>query len=118
MEKYELHQAPDHNSPTVLTKLWRGDLGLAKSYWLWGIAVCSILGIALNLINPAPGTLPARILMLIIMAYVAFVSIGIWRASDRYQGSRVWWALARLGVVINWFCVGAFSLAILFVVFD
>ncbi len=95
----------DNNSPLNIQpqtgffgKLTRGDFGLAKTYWLFGVLV----GLVVNIISVGIGSSVA--FTLLVVAYTAYetpVLIGIWRASDKYQGPSVWAVLAKIAVVLG-----------------
>ena len=55
------------------------------------------------------------ILMLGYTAYEIPVLLGVWRASDKYTGPKVWAVLAKIAVVLGWFWLGIslFSLIVL-----
>ena len=94
----------------IAKKLLAGDFGLVKTYWLFGFCtVLFLFGIST--------LLPGRLLAVggvITLLYVAFIFIGIWNASNKYSGPRIWAWLAKAAVIsgifqIIFICYGAFS---------
>lgn len=93
------------------SKLWNGDLGLAKTYWLYAtllpnITLFLIVGILALLASSSVFQLFADIFIIFILIInifqlVAFV--GVWRAGSKYQGSKLWVILSRIMVVIGSF---------------
>jgi hypothetical protein len=95
----------DKSSATVtveptnfFSKLAKGELGLAKTYWLYGVLVGIVVSIISNVITSIGGLI---ILMLAHTAYSIPVLMGIWRASSKYQGLKVWAILAKVAVVFG-----------------
>jgi len=84
-------------------KLINGDYGLAKTYWLYGVLV----GIGLNIIQRlvlASGADSIAVVIIITLALVAYSVvwlIGLWRASNRYEGSKVWSILAKIAAIFG-----------------
>jgi hypothetical protein len=79
-------------------KLANGDFGLAKTYWLYGMLVSIVVTVISNLITSVGGL---AILTLAHTAYSIPLIMGIWRASNTYQGSKVWVILAKVAVVLG-----------------
>ena len=101
MNETQQYQQDHANSNNPLLKLWNGDAGLAKSYWLWGVAAGFVWGIALGVTKPVPGSASAQILLSLIAAYFVFAYVGIWRAANKYQGKKAWVTLAKFAVVLG-----------------
>lgn len=95
-ENTESQQVSSENG--LFSKLINGDLGLAKTYWLYGVLV----GLFVNLIAGAiTSTSFLIILVIIYTAYEIPVLIGIWRAAGKYQGLKVWAVLAKIAVILG-----------------
>jgi len=95
-------------SETVLTtgqdknffsKLSGGDFGLAKTYWLYGVVVGIIGTIVVTAMSKAGNF--ALLLYFGLVAYQVVVAIGIWNASNKYTGSKIWAVLAKIAVVLG-----------------
>ena len=90
-----------------VAKLWRGELRLAESFWLWGVIGTAALSFASQffltrlIIGGFISNLLAFVYLLIAVgiAYLALVAVGIWRSAARYAGVRIWAWLSR-GVVV------------------
>lgn len=79
-------------------KLSNGDFGLAKTYWLYGVLVGFVLNIAMKPITSI------GLLVIVMLAYTAYeipVIMGVWRAANKYEGSKFWAVLAKISVVLG-----------------
>ena len=85
-------------SSGFFSKLANGDFGLAKTYWLYGVLVGVIANVLSNVITSISGLV---IFMVVYTAYEIPVVMGVWRASSKYQGPRVWAILAKIAVVLG-----------------
>ena len=85
----------------TLTKLTSGSLGLARTYWLFGVGGSALLGLAIVVIAPEPGSTLARALLLGAAVALVPVLIGIWRAAGAYTGRKAWATLARAAVGLS-----------------
>ena len=84
----------------MLNKLVDGDYGLAKTFWL-GVFLGNfiwklIFGFAYGVRFPS-----ALIALLGVCAVIYFgaVYLGVWNASTKYQGNKLWKYLSRIIVV-------------------
>lgn len=78
-------------------RLWRGEIPLPETYWIWGVAFSLIQGILVHFI---PRVIDVMLLPFL-TAYSAFIWVATWRSSGRYAGPRIWAELARLAVVVG-----------------
>lgn len=83
-------------------ELWRGEVGLAKTYWVWGVLVNGVLGVIGLFIVISIGSVP------LLLAYVAlsvlfsiFMCVAIWRSAGNYTGPTIWMVLARIAVILG-----------------
>jgi len=88
---------------TQVAALWRGQVPLAKTGWLYGLAGLLLLIVPLLLI-PGLGLGPStRELILAFsvatLLYATFIAVAIWRAAGNYQGRRAWRLLAKGSVL-------------------
>ncbi|MDO8846228.1 hypothetical protein [Methylicorpusculum sp.] len=110
----EVEQTTQSIQPSTggfFSKLANGDFGLAKTYWLYGVLVSFIIT---NILVKVITSISALVtFMIIFTAYQIPVNMGIWRASDKYQGPNVWAMLAKIGVVLSCIVVaiGFFAIA-------
>ena len=101
---------------SFLGKLWRGEYPLVKSFWLFFIVgdlfYHFLFGLFGGFFSGFLGVHAARrsgsvaiFLMLVYFAYVVYLvisSVGTWRSSDNYSGSKVWGILAKIYIVLCW----------------
>lgn len=83
-----------------LRRLARGEPGLGRMFWLYGVGGSLTYHALLRVVAPDLGALV--VLILAFPLYEVPVLIGIWRAAGRYAGSPIWADLARWGVVLWW----------------
>ena len=94
-----------------LGALLRGDLPLAKVYWVYGViggflflvlpgAFAGGLQVA-GSDNVALATLSLFYRYGFAPAYVVFISVAIWRSATNYQGNPLWAKLAKAAVVLG-----------------
>ena len=82
-----------------IARLWRGEEGLANSYWITGVCGTGLFKGALYLTQAF--LLSTTIIMILAALYSLFVSVAIWRSAGRYHGRRAWAVLARVAVVTS-----------------
>ncbi|MCX8146793.1 MAG: zinc ribbon domain-containing protein, partial [Azovibrio sp.] len=90
------------SSDGFFAKLSRGDFGLARTYWLYGVLVGVIVNIVVDIvfsIIKSPGFL--AIALLAYTAYEVPVIMGIWRAATKYTGPKIWAVLAKIACVLG-----------------
>lgn len=90
-----------------VSKLWRGEYSLAKTYWLFGVAANIVLGIPINLYNMITPESQASYAFaflgyLALYAIYNFItSIGLWRAASAYNNGAIWKYLSKIISVIG-----------------
>ncbi len=91
---------------------WRGELPLARSYWINGVL---IFGVASNFVvaaaaaatvaafrrQPEIGVPIILVLLILQLAIYVWALVGTWRSAGRYCGPRVWAILARIGMCLG-----------------
>jgi hypothetical protein len=93
-------------------RLWRGELPLATTYWVFGVllgGVGSCLGWAVIARRLTPLFLAGRGYGLLVLytfvlgasLYGLFISVATWRSANRYTGPRRWQVLAKAGVALG-----------------
>lgn len=93
----------------LVRAVWRGEVRLWVTYWLWGVGGNMSFVLVLALLYLAMGLGGRPWLWLVYAAslvWFVFIFGAIWRAAGRYSGPRLWAVLARLGV-----CVGIVRMA-------
>ncbi len=100
---------------TQVAALWRGQVPLGKTGWLYGLIGLLLMIVPLTLIpNLGLGTSMREVTLALSAAtllYAAFIAIAIWRAAGHYQGRAAWRLLAK-GSVLFVLLQVAVSLAI------
>ncbi len=100
---------------TQVAALWRGQVPLAKTAWLYGLTGLLLLIVPLTLIRVLGIGSSTRELTLTlsvaILLYAAFIAVAIWRAAGNYRGRPAWRLLAKGSVLFVVLQVAA-SLAI------
>ncbi|MBC15769.1 membrane protein of unknown function [Pseudodesulfovibrio profundus] len=88
-----------------LRQLWRGEVALVKTYWIFGVLASFLLnGIVLLLSRSLAGTgaiWPMFVFWFISIIYTLFIAVAIWRSADKYTGRKVWAILAKIMVVLS-----------------
>ena len=80
-------------------QFWLGNITLWKSYWIWGTAFSFVVGFILGFIGVL---LQAPFIIVIgIIAWTIYVSVGVWRSSDKYKGPEYWAWAAKIMIVIG-----------------
>lgn len=80
----------------TITKVWRGDAGLARTYWLFGVIGSFVWGLLLGGVKP--GSVLAIVGVVLFLIYIVMVNVGTWRAASRYDGPKAWAILAKMAV--------------------
>ena len=95
------------NGQSSAPSLWRGDRGLARTFWLFGVLVGGALTV---LFLVAAQTMDSIIIGLIgflaVWGWQVSAGVAIWRAAGRYEGNALWATLARIAVVVGILCLG------------
>lgn len=88
--------------PTSLpSRLWRGEVPLAETYWFYGVVLSMAIGLAARFAGLVPGSSAAKLFLLALLLYWGFISISIWRSANRYRGRQLWARLAKWAVVLS-----------------
>ena len=92
------------NITNVLVKFWQGKITLWKSYWIVGelintLIIIIIFNIELKFFNNAQLFSYIPLLSFsdlhftnkfIILVWSIFITVGIWKSAERYQGKFIW----------------------------
>ena len=95
-----------------LRQLVNGDLGLARTYWLYGILILNLVFLVPVLLFQEGRVVASQISALACFAFSGAILLGIWRAATKYEGPKVWSIMAQLATVLGW--IQIFSLMSLF----
>ena len=92
------------NITNELVKFWQGKITLWKSYWIVGelinaLIIIIIFNIELRFFNNAHLLLHMPLLSFsdlnfinkcIILIWTIFITVGIWRSAEKYNGKLIW----------------------------
>lgn len=93
----------------TISKIWRGDAGLARTYWGFGVLGGLLWAIPLSIVTP--GSFVALFMVAAMFSYIIIVNVGTWRAASRYQGPKTWATLAKIAVAAIPVCLVIGTLA-------
>jgi hypothetical protein len=90
----------------AVAEFWRGDIPLARAFWLWGILGGGIVSLASTLLALAvlAGGAPGWLSVAVFAAHIPWnlvLLIGVWRSSDRVEVRRDFAQAARL-LMVAW----------------
>jgi len=92
----------------LIRDLWRGDVPLVKTYWLFGVVAGIFFKIAFAYIeyqgavfSTALGTIFVLGLIVFVFAYSIFISFAIWNSANKYQGLQRYTILAKVAVILG-----------------
>ncbi|BDQ33677.1 hypothetical protein [Pseudodesulfovibrio portus] len=90
----------------LIKRLWRGEVDLARTFWVFGFTVGVLFrGAGLLLAVLAEKNIGFAAVLLsfgvFLIVYQVFISVAVWRSADRYQGYRGWAFLAKAMVVLG-----------------
>ncbi len=83
-------------SNNYLVKLYKGDVPLVKTFWVFHIiigTVLTIVCIALAIVMP--------VVYFILLMVQAYLMIALWNSASKYQGAAIWRILAKINAVIG-----------------
>ena len=81
-------------------RLARGDYGLAKTYWIFGVVV----GIATQILAEIASNFGLGALYFVVfinLLYLIPLTLGIWRATNLYKGKKIWAILAKIAISLG-----------------
>lgn len=109
-EVQTVYEASDKDTDGFIANLWNGNFGLPMTYWAYGVLGGIIWGAVLAALRPdspkysfqpAPESSDVENFVYFLMAiYYLIVYVGIWKASNKFTGSKVWTVLAKFVVVL------------------
>lgn len=93
---------------SLLSRLWRGEFSLGRTYWIGSVLVGLVVSALLGVLGTAPLAVLAPLLV-VLVAYQGVLLVGLWRASQKYSGPRIWGWLAVGGTALGF----AFALVVI-----
>lgn len=102
-EKSQSEDKKQENSSTTATPkrnsgigaLWRGDKGLAKTYWIYHFIFGGLLGFLFSIAAKKGITPQLQLVAAVLLTYSVVVAVGVWRAANKYQGPSILAILAK-----------------------
>lgn len=94
----------------TINRVWHGEAGLARTYWLFGIIAGALFGIPFRMVEP--GSSGAMLVGILFAAYLAWVNTGIWRAASKYEGPAIWSGLAKAASALGFLMLAVFVLSV------
>src|SRR5271166_4065082 len=88
---------------SLLLRLWRGEVSLAVTYWVWAVLICIVvvdLGLG-SIISVYGAPLLRTIHVLSAFTLSGLVGISVWRSARNFKGWKIWAVLARITIVLN-----------------
>ena len=105
----------------MVIQLWRGEIGLLLTFWLFGVCGAVLFGLplfaAMMALTDVPDNNTASIFISalgLFLVYLIWVFVGIWRAANTYTGNPAWANLAKLAVAAETFKILLLIGAVLF----
>jgi hypothetical protein len=98
-----LRSSPWREKLSLLLRLWRGEVSLAVTYWVWAVLICIAvvaLGIGSIIFDyRAPLLRPIHVLSVFILSVL--VGILVWRSARTFAGWKIWAVLAPVMIILN-----------------
>jgi hypothetical protein len=96
---------PVETKAPYFTRLWRGEIGLAVTFWIWGFLVFAVFRVVdvtveLNAVAVAKFIGWYYVFMAVSLAYSVFAWVAIWRSASR-STAKAGPGLAQLWVVLG-----------------
>lgn len=92
----------------LIRDLWRGDVPLVKTYWLFGVVAGIFFRITFSyieyqgaLFSTAPGAIFILAFIVFFFGYSVFISFAIWKSANKYQGLQRYAILAKVAVILG-----------------
>ena len=105
----------------MITQLWRGEIPLWKTFWLFGAGGGLAIGLpifgAMLALTDVPDDTTASVFLAalgFLLVNLTWVFVGIWRAANKYQGEKAWVVLAKIAVVAGTFNIVLLMVSVLF----
>ena len=89
----------------TINRVWTGNAGLARTYWLFGGLAGFFFWLALGAVKP--GSIEAIAISAALGAFLVWVNTGIWRAASKYEGPSIWASLAKVAAVLGFMFAAA-----------
>ena len=98
MDEVKEEQVPEQKE--LLENVWEGNLGLAMTYWVYGVLGGIVWGVGIAALKPDPEGGLIKLVWLLFACYYFVVYVGIWQAANKFVGSKVWAILAKFAIIV------------------
>lgn len=91
----------------TIRELWRGEISLPRTYWLWGSVIYGLVVVFVGtlmiaaLVAATGFPFLTSVWQSFIILGGMFMNVAIWRSAGNYQGPRVWTIVARIIAVLS-----------------
>jgi hypothetical protein len=80
----------------LVGRIWRGEEGLALTFWGYGFGANILFTMIMLMVLTLNISIWGFVAVFLFrLAYMVFISVGIWRSASRYTGSQGWPILRR-----------------------
>jgi hypothetical protein len=97
------------NTVDLIKELWRGDVPLSRTFWVFLFGVNFLLNAAFVYLNFQPDILITAIgvsfyllLLLFFIIYGPFILIATWKSANKHQGFQLNAVAAKFAVILAW----------------
>ena len=84
-----------------IARLWRGEVSLPITYWVWGVAGNIGWKFVIALALATDMGMLALLFALLYIVYLVLIFVAIWRSAGRYRGNRIWADLALISLALG-----------------
>lgn len=92
-----------------IINLWRGDVPLPKTFWIFGLGVNILFDASLFYLDSHVdqwtsifGQIAYLSVLLVFVIYSPFILIAIWQSANKYQGLQRYVIAAKIVVIVGW----------------
>ena len=92
----------------LIKDLWRGNVPLSRTFWIFYFGVNLLLNISLlylnltDLVTTKIGLVFFLLLLSVSVAYGPFILISVWRSANKYEGLQRYTIAAKFMVLFGW----------------
>jgi hypothetical protein len=90
------------NEANYFIKLFRGDIPLYITFWIYGILIGRLMYLMSEYIFRTNDK-ELWLIDVVTILYYIFIYIAIWRSANKYQGKKNWGEAAKVYVVLSIF---------------
>jgi len=95
--------SPLYPKNSLMKTLLNGDLGLAKTFFMYLILVAFFVNIGVVMVPTISAEVLTFLLLMVGSVFSIPLHIGIYRAANKYRGPKIWAVLAKLNVKVHLF---------------